>query len=157
MPRYTVATKNENAVLGLNTLLLSASITPVPDIVALAATASNDGIVTLAGTPAIGAFAVASANVGRSATITASADSGFVTLPLQMTLCQTSPATAACMAPPAATVTTTITANATPTFSIFLAGTGAIPFDPVNNRVFVRFKDFNGDTRGLTSVAVRTP
>jgi len=32
-----------------------------------------------------------------------------------------------------------------------------VPFDPVNNRVFVRFKDSGGVTHGSTSVAVRTP
>ena len=53
---------------GLNTLLLSASATPVPDIVALAATLSNDGIVTLAST---GVFAVATVNLGATGTITA--------------------------------------------------------------------------------------
>ena len=34
---------------GLNTVLLSASLTPIPDIVALAATFSNDGIVNVLG------------------------------------------------------------------------------------------------------------
>jgi hypothetical protein len=43
---------------GLNTLLLSASNTPVPDIVALAVTTTNDGIVNVSGTNGTGAFAV---------------------------------------------------------------------------------------------------
>jgi hypothetical protein len=53
-------------------------------------------------------------------------------------------------------VNTTIGANATPTFSIFVNGAGNVPLDPANNRVFVRFKDGGGVTRGATSVAVRT-
>ena len=52
---------------GLNTLLLSASNTPVPDIVALAATTTNDGIVNIPGANGTGAFAVATVNVGASA------------------------------------------------------------------------------------------
>ncbi len=43
---------------GLNTLLLSASATPVPDIVALAATAQNDGILHITGTTGSNAFLI---------------------------------------------------------------------------------------------------
>jgi hypothetical protein len=53
-------------------------------------------------------------------------------------------------------VTTQIDAGETPTFGIFVQGTGAIPSDPAANRIFVRFKDAGGVTRGSTSVAVRT-
>jgi hypothetical protein len=52
---------------GLNTLLPSASTTPVPDIVALAATAQNDGILHITGTMGSNAFAVTTVNVGASA------------------------------------------------------------------------------------------
>jgi hypothetical protein len=142
--------------VGLNTLLLSASSTPVPDIVALAATLSNDGIVNIAGTNGTGAFAVATVNVGASTSITASADTGSAALPLIINLCQTDPATGACISGIGPTVTTTINANATPTFGIFVQGNGNIPFDPAANRIFVRFEDGGGVTRGSTSVAVRT-
>jgi hypothetical protein len=53
-------------------------------------------------------------------------------------------------------VTTTINANATPTFGIFVQATGNVPFDPAGNRIFVRFKDGGNVTRGSTSVAART-
>ena len=81
--------------------------------------------------------------------------SHFETL-LSLALCQTNPLTAACLAPPAPSVTTQIDAGATPTFSIFALGTGSIPFDAATNRIFVRFTDQGGVTRGATSVAVRT-
>jgi hypothetical protein len=138
---------------GLNTLLLSASATPVPDIVALAATLNNDGIVTLAST---GVFAAATVNAGASASITASADTGSAVLPVSISLCETNPVTAQCISAIGPTVTTMIHANATPTFGIFVEGNGNVPFDPATNRIFVRFKDSGDITRGSTSVAVRT-
>jgi streptogramin lyase len=150
------STDAAESVSALNTLLLSASTTPVPDIVALAATPSNDGIIDIPGATGSDAFAVASVNVGVSAMITVSADTGSATLPAQITLCQTNPSTGVCLTAPSATVATTIAANATPTFSIFVTGTANIPFDPANSRIFVRFMDYSGNTRGATSVAVRT-
>ena len=141
--------------IGLNTLLLSASMNPVSDIVALAATPTGDGIVNLPGDTGANAFAVATVNVGSQGMITVSADTGSATLPVVLFVCETN-ATGACLSPPASSVTTTIAAGATPTFSIFVTGTGTVPFDPANNRVFVRFRNANGATRGSTSVAVQT-
>jgi streptogramin lyase len=51
----------------VDTLILTASTTPQPDIVALGATPSGDGIVTLSGVSGSGAFAVAAVNVARAA------------------------------------------------------------------------------------------
>ena len=141
---------------GLNTLFLSASSTPVPDIVALAVTLSNDGIMNVPGTNGAGAFAVATVNVGATETITASADTGAAILPVNVFLCETNPATGQCISAIGPTVTTAINANATPTFGIFVQGNGTVPFDPAANRIFVRFKDGDNVTRGSTSVAVRT-
>jgi hypothetical protein len=142
--------------VGLNTFLLSASDTPVPDIVALAVTLSDDGIVNIPGTNGAGAFAVATVNLGASGSITASADTGSAALPVVINLCETNPATGQCISSIGLTVTTQINANATPTFAIFVQGTGNVPFDPATNRIFVRFKDGGNVTRGSTSVAVRT-
>ena len=141
---------------GLNTLLLSGSTTPVPDVVALAATALNDGILHITGTSGSNAFAVATVNVGASAQITATANTGAATLLLTITLCQTDPASGNCFSPPASSVTTTINANATPTFGIFATASNNVPFDPANNRIFVGFSDANEAVRGSTSVAVET-
>ncbi len=141
---------------GLDTLLLSAAAMPTPDIVALGATLNNDGIVNIPGTNGTGVFAVATVNVGVGGSITASTDTGGTSLPVNIRLCQTNPTTGVCLAAPTTSVTTPINANATPTFAFFVTGTGTVPFDPANNRVFVRFKDAGGLTRGATSVAVRT-
>ena len=142
-------------IVGVNTLLLSGSTTPVPDIVALVASGSP-GIVDISGPTGTGVFAVATVNLGAGAAITASTDTGGATLPLNISICQTVPATGACQGPPEATVTALINPGATPTFGIFVSASGAVPFDPANNRIFVQFKDAGGVTRGATSVAVRT-
>jgi hypothetical protein len=66
------------------------------------------------------------------------------------------PITETCLSSPAESVTMTIGADETPTFGVFVEGMGNISFDPATNRIFVRFKDSAGVTRGLTSVAVKT-
>jgi|RhiMetdeSRZDD1v2_1073273.scaffolds.fasta_scaffold178291_2 hypothetical protein len=142
---------------GLNTFLFSASPTPVPDIVALAATLTNDGIVNIPGPNDTGVFAVAAVNVGEGDTFTVAADTGGTVLPVNILICQTNPQRGACFSPPASSsVTTTILSNETPTFGLFVAAAGDVSFVPETNRIFVRFKDSGNVTRGLTSVAVRT-
>jgi hypothetical protein len=101
-------------------------------------------------------LAVASANVGTTDTLTVSADTGDTTLPLSLFLCQTDPADGACLAAPAATVTLTDAAGATPTFSVSVTASQPIGFDPAAARIFLRFKDSNGVSHGSTSVAVTT-
>jgi hypothetical protein len=150
---------NAPVLSGIDTLLLSASTTPVSDIVALAATAGNTGIVNIPGAHGNGAFAVATVNVGIGGDITVSADTGGATLPVIIFLCQTDSNTGQCVKPATPStnpVVATIGANATATFGIFVAGTGNIPFNAAANRIFVRFKDAATVTRGSTSVAVRT-
>jgi hypothetical protein len=143
-------------ISGVNTFLFSASATPVADIVALAATLNNDGIVNIPGTNGTGAFAVAAVNVGAGDNLTVSADTGGAILPVNIFICQTDPQTGACFSPLASSVTTTILSNETPTFGLFVAAGGDVSFVPETNRIFVRFKDSSNVTRGLTSVAVRT-
>ena len=154
---FDCANTNPAAItIGVNTMLFSASTTPVPDIIALVATLNNDGIVNIPGNTGIGVFAVATVNVGASGNITASANTGGVTLPVNLSICQTNAATGACSAPATGSVTTTMNANTTSTFGVFVQGTGNVPFDPATNRIFVEFKDTSAVTRGSTSVAVRT-
>jgi hypothetical protein len=143
-------------VTGLNTLLLSSSFTPVPDIVALAATSLNDGILHISGSNGANAFAVATVNLGIVSPATVSANTGSAALPLALSLCQTDPETGQCISAIGGSVTTTIAADATPTFAIFGQAIGAIPFDPANKRIFVQFADPGGTVRGSTSVAVET-
>jgi streptogramin lyase len=155
---FTFGCTNTNpapTLVGVDTLTLSASATAVPDIVALVAS-SDPGYLDIPGTMGAGAFAVATANLGAPAQITAAARTGTTTLPITLAICETNPATGACLAAPAASAITEIASGATPTFSIFAAGSGTIADAPGTNRVFVTFTDAGGALRGATSVAVRT-
>ncbi len=141
---------------GVNTLLLAAGSTLGPDIIALVATVSNDGIVNLAGSARAGAFAVATVNVGAAAQITVSADTGEAPIPVSLNLCQTAPATGQCISDIGPTVAVDVGQGETPTFAVFVTGHGTVPFEPGVNRAFVRFEDAAGVIRGMTSVALRT-
>lgn len=149
-------------VSGLNTLLLSASSTPSPDMVAIGATPTNDGILNIPGNGGTVAFAAAAIDIGAAGSITATVDDNGKGLALTSTLCQSDSTTAACVNPPApgAAATLTVNTNDVVTFTIFVTGTGAgvgaVSFDPANNRLFLRLKTPDGVTRGATSVAVRT-
>jgi YVTN family beta-propeller protein len=142
------------AIPGVNTVDLRFSSQPTPDIVALAATPSGNGIVTIPeSSHGAAAFAVATVNLGAAGAVTVGTDAAT---PLAATLCQTNPATAACLAPPATSVAVDVTAGATPTFSVFLSATAPIGLDPAANRLAVTFIDDSGDLLARTSVAVDT-
>jgi virginiamycin B lyase len=146
-------------ISGVDTLLSSAATNPVADIVALAATPTNNGVVNVPGANGIGAFSVATVNVGAGSTITALANTGASALPVTVRMCQSNSLTGQCMAPCenlCPSVTLTINAHETPTFSVFVLGKGQVPFLPAINRIFVQFADGNGIVRGSTSVAVQT-
>jgi hypothetical protein len=144
--------------VGLDTLLTTASSTPVPDLIAIGATPSNDGIVDIPGPTGTGFFAAAAIDIGASGTITATADDGGSGLPVTLILCQTDPSTGQCINPvmPGSSATLSISQNQTVTFTVFATGIATVPFDPANNRLYLRMKDAGGITRGATSVAVRT-
>jgi len=143
------------SIVGLNTLLLSASAEPAPDLIALAATATSNGVMEL--TNDSGFFTAASINVGSAAQISVSADTGTANLPISLTLCQTDPVTSVCTNPIGAApgpLVLDINAGDSPTFAVFARSAEPIQLDPASSRVFLRFRDPAGEVRGTTSVAV---
>lgn len=140
----------------VNTLLLSASNTPIPDMVALAATLANDGVVRAPGYHGTGVFSVATSNVGAAGTITALPQLMGNTGGASAFICETNP-DGSCKPPgPAASVPDIpVGAGEARSFGIFVAGNGAAPFDPANTRANVRFQEA-GVTRGATGVAYET-
>jgi sugar lactone lactonase YvrE len=142
---------------GVSTVDLAFSTMPVADIVALAATAPQPGIVSVPFSKQLpGAFAVASINVGVAGTLTVTADTGAATLPLSILLCPTDPSSGRCLAPLAASQPVTIDAGATPTFSVFITAAAPVAFAPATSRIFLRFLDASGQSHGSTGVAVQT-
>lgn len=148
-----------STISGVNSLLLAASTNPVADIVALAATPTNNGFLDLDGPNASAAFSVATVNVGVEDSITVEIDSNGADLPLSLSLCETNPADGACLTAVQAapnTVSTLASANQTQTFSFFVTSSDDIASIPSSNRLRVLFRDSAGAIRGQTSVAVRT-
>lgn len=142
-------------VVGVNTVDLTVSTTPVPDIVALAATVTNDGTVHVPNGSSA-AFGVATVNLGSSEILSVEADTGTASLPVSISLCQSNPATGACLAPPTGGgLSFSPASNSTATFSIFVKANDVVPFAPGTSRVFVNFSDATGP-HGSTSVAVTT-
>lgn len=137
---------------GFNTFLLSASAISVPDIIAL-----TTGLVDVKATGGISNFfGIASVNLGATGDITVTPDAG--SLPVVLSICETDQATGGCKDINQVRPSTTFNyaANSTASFAVFYTATAPIPFDTVNNRVFIRFTDSSGELRGVTSVSLST-
>jgi hypothetical protein len=143
-------------IIGVNTVRIVFDTNPVPDMIAVGLTPSNDGYSHTGCDNGTGLFAIASINIGVSASLTARARVSNASLPLTTTVCQTDPNTAQCLSTPAPTVTATVGQNQSTTWSAFLQASGPIAIDPANNRVFFEFVDAGGIVRGSTSTAVTT-
>ena len=106
----------------------------------------------------VSAFAASAINIGSAGELTVEVDTGGVGLPLNLSLCETD-ASAACVngGAPTETVVRNFTNQGVATFSIFVEATGNVAFDPAQHRLRLRFVDGDGNVRGATSVAVRTP
>ena len=138
------------SISGVNTLTISASTTPLPDIIMMA-TGTLD---YRTGVGNATAFAVATSNIGATATgvsfnvVVPSSITGLVTQ-----VNQTNPTTGAIIGPATGL---TINVGATPTFAVFLTPTQPITLDLVNNRIVLQLVDGTGKIIGAQSVAVST-
>lgn len=140
---------------GLNTFILSAAASAPPDLLAIGATPSGDGVVRLPNRDGTGFFATAAVNIGSPGTVTVSADDGGRGLPLSLRVCETTPAGEWIVC--GNNLTRSVNSGQTAYYTIFATGTGQpIALDPANNRLFLRFAA-NGTTVGATNVAVMVP
>jgi hypothetical protein len=128
------------------------------DVIAAAAATYRPGELSLSWLFTPDHTEIRSINVGASAPITVTQDTGSANLPVMLSVCQTNPVSGACINPetPAPSVTVQINVLDTPTFAVFVRAMGSIPFQPDVNRAFLRFKTGTGGTVGATSVAVQT-
>jgi len=129
-------------------------------ITVLIATGGNSGVVDVPfSTEGEGAFAVAADNAGMNGisniTVSSSPNPNGNTLPIGVSICQTS-SNGQCLLPPATTVQITAFPVGSLTFSVFVVASAAIPNDPVANRIYILFTDGSGNVDGSASVAVVT-
>jgi hypothetical protein len=139
---------------GLNTFILTAAAPPLPDLLAIGATPSNDGVVRLPGVDGISFFAAAAVNIGDAGTVEVSADDAGRGLPLTLRVCETDAAGQWLSCDQV--LSREVAAGQTLYYTVVVTATGQpIAFDPAVNRLFLRFTA-NGTTVGATNVAVTT-
>ena len=141
-------------IVRLNTFELTASEQSTADVIAIALTASGDGV-AVAGTTSFGVYVVATTNVGTGSPITATPITGDF-YSGETLICETDPITSECLAPPAPTVTTNQGAGSAHSYAVFVRSNSGIALDPANHRQRVEFTDETGTRRGATSVALTT-
>jgi virginiamycin B lyase len=151
------------AMEGLTTVDLYFSADAVPDDIVIAAS-TTPGIVE-APINGSSAFGVAMINDGGSSLngtpTQVSVDTGLAILPVTAAICQTNPATGACLQTPEQTQFVTLPAGSTATFSVFVNATAGVPLNPIDSRVYVRFIEFDETqgilvSRGSANIAVQT-
>ena len=145
------------AVNGLNTLLFTSTALSLPDIIALAATVSNNGIVELPASGGASAFSVATANLGTVGSVIVSIEPGADAPDFDLLeICRTNAVTGQCESPRSASFSQLFNANETMTFAAFVRSAASVGNAPATNRVFVHFRTPGGQPVGATSVAVRS-
>ena len=144
-------------IAGVNTFRFASTAIPLADIVALAATIGNNGIVSLPPGGGAGAFSVATANLGSVSSVVVTAEAGANAPAFQtLEICRTNAISGQCETPRAASLTQLFQPGQTLTFAAFIRSNAPVANDPANNRVFVHFRTPGGQSVGATSVAVRT-
>jgi hypothetical protein len=140
---------------GVNTLTLSASSVPVPDVIAITATQNADQIVDIAGLGRFAAYSAAAVNIGVSGNFAVRAEYTGSDGPLTTLICETNASTGACLVGPSASVQSAIAQNSTSTYAVFATRAGDLPFAPASNRIRLRFTDANSLIAGETGIAAR--
>ena len=148
--------------VGLNTFLLTGAANPPADLLSIAVTQTQDGIMNVP-LGRTGFAALAAQNIGAAANLQARLSVNPIgttgrSLAGTFTMCQTNPTTGLCIPgiPQGTVLNFAAPTNQIRTFTAFVTSNGtAIPFDPANKRLFVHFYQGSNPV-GSASVAVRT-
>jgi hypothetical protein len=136
--------RSATPVFGLNTFLVTASATQIPDLLSIADTPTHEGITHIPGTTGTGLMVAAGINIGAAGTVTCAPTPTPIGQPARplaatLTICQTG-SNSQCSNPstPGASSTLTVAHNEIVFFSIFARAQGvAVRFDPANKRIFL--------------------
>lgn len=138
--------------------LAKGTYTLVNSLAVIVATVSGHSLVTV---PVGGqsAFGVYIKNTAKQAdpSVAVSTSTDPATLPVELTLCETNPNTAQCLAAPAKSVElASLPSGANRSFTVFVTAKSSIADDPSSNRINVLFKNSLGIVEASGSVAVTT-
>jgi hypothetical protein len=139
-------------VPGLNTIRLAASVDAVADVLAISAS-FIPGVV-LASPDAAGVFAVSAINIGAGETLTANVEASTDMAIETLGICESSPATGACLMP--LRHEAVLGNGVIRTYTVHVHPSAVLPFDPARRRLNVIFRNSAGEIRGSTGVAVAT-
>jgi Bacterial Ig-like domain/Divergent InlB B-repeat domain len=167
MPVIACENASLDPIVGISSVLLTIGSAPSPDILSIAATPSNDGVIRIPTAGGVGFMTASAVNIGvgdgsagaNEISMTTTVDTGTANLPVTGEVCQIDQTTAACLTPRGPSVTGVVAQNTPVFFAVFVrdTSTGGIAFDPANARVFLRFADASGTIRSATSAAVTAP
>lgn len=132
----------------------------LPDIIAISATPSGDGVIRMNRAGGRGAMAVAAVNIGAAGNVRVRAlDAQYMPGLAEFTVCETD-ASAQCLSAPVAELTVNFAQDQVRTFAVFAQGQdgGGVPFYPDILRVRLQLLDAaSGYTVGTTSAAFTAP
>ena len=143
-------TRKATVQTGLNTFLISATSRDMPDMVAISATATKDGVLRLSGKNNMGAFSAAAINIGNPGNVKVSVVSSQPNV--VSTICSTN-SKGICKALPADMVSLDVKAGEVLTFSIFAYANEYFSDDYSGNRITLNITS-GGVLVGASSVAI---
>lgn len=138
---------------GADQFVLRTSAAPEPDIIAIAITPTQDGVINVPKRSVFRAFSVAAMNIGAAIEEVPVRLEQFS---LHMEVCETNPQTGECISARTPYLNTSFAQNQVRTFSVFVRGDDIdVPFTPATFRARIFFGANSIDVYGGTSVAIR--